>query len=162
MVRLRPRVTDDRGKVLPLAPILTLQRPGHGGLGFWERRWIESAMPPPAAPLVRRAVLRGMVPVLPVMALQALLLPVLSSRVAGRGPAGVMLVLVVGAALGAALPAALIWAVRSGIAREVAAAYARAGHCGSCTYPLGDHAEEDGCRVCPECGGAWKAAGSGA
>ncbi len=32
------------------------------------------------------------------------------------------------------------------------------GHCPSCGYPLeGLDPEPDGCRVCPECGGAWAA-----
>lgn len=31
------------------------------------------------------------------------------------------------------------------------------GHCPSCAYRIFDiEAEPDGCRVCPECGGAWK------
>ena len=28
-------------------------------------------------------------------------------------------------------------------------------HCAACWYPLGDQVEDDGCVVCPECGGAW-------
>lgn len=28
--------------------------------------------------------------------------------------------------------------------------------CAGCWYPLADQTEEDGCTVCPECGGAWR------
>jgi hypothetical protein len=37
--------------------------------------------------------------------------------------------------------------------------YLAAGHCPSCDYPLGECGiAADGCRVCPECGAAWKLA----
>ncbi|MFG0244590.1 MAG: hypothetical protein ACF8MF_00880 [Phycisphaerales bacterium JB052] len=32
-------------------------------------------------------------------------------------------------------------------------------HCAGCWYPLADQADEDGCAVCPECGGAWRVHG---
>lgn len=33
----------------------------------------------------------------------------------------------------------------------------RRGQCAACGYPIADlEPEEDACRVCPECGGAWK------
>lgn len=42
--------------------------------------------------------------------------------------------------------------------RDIARQYVRAGLCPSCGYRLPDvPPDPDGCRVCPECGGAWRA-----
>lgn len=45
-------------------------------------------------------------------------------------------------------------------AADIARQYVRAGLCPSCGYRLPDvPPEPDGCRVCPECGGAWRPPG---
>jgi predicted Zn-ribbon and HTH transcriptional regulator len=50
-------------------------------------------------------------------------------------------------------------AVLAGEAREaVRAGWIEAGRCPTCGYDLQDvRIDSDGCRVCPECGGAWRA-----
>ena len=46
--------------------------------------------------------------------------------------------------------------------KRVAASLVTAGRCASCGYALAQLApQDDGCVVCPECGGAWRRAGSG-
>jgi len=46
---------------------------------------------------------------------------------------------------------------RRGKAARVRVALLKIGRCPSCGYALaGVEAEPDGCRVCPECGGAWR------
>lgn len=45
---------------------------------------------------------------------------------------------------------------RRKMAGDIRAAYLKAGRCASCGYGLRELAEEDGLRVCPECGGVWK------
>jgi hypothetical protein len=45
-----------------------------------------------------------------------------------------------------------------GIRRLAFDACLQAGHCAACGYPLLEiEPEADGCRVCPECGAAWRA-----
>lgn len=45
---------------------------------------------------------------------------------------------------------------RLDLPRYFVPAILRRGFCPSCGYPLGERLENDGCRVCSECGGAWR------
>ncbi|MBX3387428.1 MAG: hypothetical protein KF768_12735 [Phycisphaeraceae bacterium] len=43
------------------------------------------------------------------------------------------------------------------VARAWRDLYLLAGQCAACGYSIGDlRSAEDGCTVCPECGGAWR------
>jgi hypothetical protein len=51
----------------------------------------------------------------------------------------------------------LLGIMRSALRHELAAGRVRVGRCGACGYELaGVAAEGDGCRVCAECGAAWR------
>lgn len=56
-----------------------------------------------------------------------------------------------------AIPISLVLLERRLQADRYRDAYLRIGLCPSCGYDIGAAAgEPDGCRVCPECGGAWR------
>lgn len=58
----------------------------------------------------------------------------------------------------AIIPAAVtIFVARRAAGRRIARMYACAEFCGSCGFELRGLADDtDGCRVCPECGAAWR------
>lgn len=75
--------------------------------------------------------------------------------------------LLVSSAIGAGLVIGVVglwWYVSGGRTREAAVAKCLMwGICPACGYPLsGSSAQGDGCRVCAECGAAWRAGANGA
>jgi hypothetical protein len=73
---------------------------------------------------------------------------------------------VLGALIGIGFVAAIMigWSLTRGRTRvrEAVARCTRWGICAACGYPLGSaKVERDRCRLCPECGAAWRRADSG-
>ncbi|MBM4113167.1 MAG: efflux RND transporter permease subunit [Phycisphaerae bacterium] len=135
---------DDRGRLVALAP-LDLRR---------EMMPTQDLAPstPPRPEETARAVRLALVaaPILLVSAAVPVLLFALGSI-----PRWLLISLVVPLGLVEALVAVHI--ARRAHAAKIAHRLTAAGRCGSCAHDLaGLRAEADGCRVCPECGAAWK------
>jgi len=144
-----PTVTDDRGKRVPLAPPESPLRVGPGRVAVVAR-----SLPVVTTPEDRRQALRYGLLITPLL-LTTSLLPVVAIIVLGVSP---WIVIACTLAVSGIECAWLLGVVRRLHARRLARAYAMTGHCGSCAYALdGLKPESDGCRVCPECGAAWRA-----
>jgi len=88
---------------------------------------------------------------------QGVLVPLLLHWAQRRGLGPLWLVVPLMAPLGLLLPLIFVKVFRGGAGPSIAAAYARAGYCGSCGYGLdGAQVADDGCILCPECGAAWR------
>lgn len=137
------KVRDDRGRLVPLAPTrFSLAGPSRG----------EGAAFPPSAEQRRQGVrfLLAMAPLTAAMSLAPVGLFIM-----GMIRAWVMFTMV------GAFTLVEIWVgwqiTRRVRARKFATALVAVSRCGSCAHDLtGLSAEADGCRVCPECGAAWR------
>lgn len=148
-----PTIRDDRGKRVPLA----LEQ----GLGTSASRRLREASklpaPRPTPGEVLEALGRGLL--MAAVSLAAMLGPVwfmITRGVGGR-------VLRVGSFLAGVgvLLWLTIWLARGTSVRRRARILRSAGLCASCGYDLDDvPAQEDACRICPECGSAWRASPS--
>lgn len=143
-------IIDDRGRRVPLVAHEVL-------LASTERsrRLRDASNLPrgkPTSTEVRRGVVVAIV-ALPLMALATL--GPLYAIIRLRPPTWAMIPLLLGVCV---VPAAITFVFARWIgARRIASIYRRAGMCASCGYDLlATESESDGCRVCPECGAAWR------
>jgi hypothetical protein len=153
MFLLRPMIADDRGKPFPLVQ-QEFRSPGGENAGRWRR--LEEAKLAPQEPWTaketRRWVLWGLLtgPAIIVMATA----PALMTSVFHL-PAWAIFG---GSVLTGLMPMTIVLLItRNAGGRRIARQYVRAGYCGSCGYDIvGVDAGDDGCRICPECGAAWR------
>jgi len=148
----RVTVTDDRGRSVPLAPTEILP---DGGEGERAAR-LKVAARAPREPTTRAEILRGVVFGLlagPVMIFVTIAPAWLA--ISARWPWWATLVACIPMV---ACPALVtIFVVRRVTPQRLAQHQVRAGYCGSCGHDLtGLAPEADGCRVCSECGAAWR------
>lgn len=145
-------ITDDRGTRVPLVPLEWLF-PGKGERGRRRERLMRASAYQPA--ITRREVGRTLAYGLLIVPF-VLVLGVVPAIVSGSSWPwwARALVMVPGALLPVVFGAVLARRIST---ERIAEAYLRAGLCASCGYELGTvEPEEDGCRVCPECGAAWR------
>lgn len=147
----RVTVVDDRGRRVPLAPSEIVPTGASSDRSARMARAARSREPTTRAEIVR-GVLFGLA-ALPVM-LVAALAPV---WIAIRTGWPWWLKILSGLPMGI-LPALItIFMVRRVAPQRLARQHVRAGYCGSCAHDLtGLSREGDGCRVCSECGAAWR------
>lgn len=147
---LRIRSLDDRGRTARIA-LLAPPRPG--------ARWpLASTALRTLVALVRLLASRAGISVLIMLALTACMVALLGLG----GPFAAFLILftpVASVLILVAINSLTSLAVLVGEAREaLRSGWIDAGLCPTCAYDLRDaRVEADGCRVCPECGGAWRA-----
>ena len=142
---LRPRITDARGRRRTLLPPV--------GDSARRRMRIERRVDVTGLWSGSQLTLATVI-LLPLLVILGLVIPAVLHL--GWLPRWSVFVLAI--PIGAAPPLILMALTRSLFARSYAGAYVRAGLCPSCGYDLSaTEAEGDGCRVCPECGGAWRA-----
>jgi hypothetical protein len=146
-------ITDDRGRRVPLLPHETnarLRRDPERG------RRLNEAPDGPREPYTRREIggfiLSGVIGV--PLFFGVVIGPsfwLMSPRFGLLGPVLACLPMVF------ILGAAPVLIARLVVGRRVAREYVRAGYCGSCGYDIqAAPIAADGCRVCPECGAAWR------
>lgn len=147
------RITDDRGRRVPLTPP-ELLLPGVGDADRRLRLLAATDRPRPA--VTRREVRRGLaygLMALPVFLAVGVAPVLLTSYVRPALWVRFLVMIPLGA-----LPALLTLLIIRRVAPErIATTYLWANLCGSCGYDLAAvEPEADGCRVCPECGAAWR------
>lgn len=154
---LRPTVIDDRGRRWPLVTASDLIGVQAAARRDAERsRRYEAAARMPNEPVTAGEVARGIawgLLALPLMLAAALAPSWLTFGASLPWWASILCAIPIGA-----LPAIIVIALTRRVAAQRLARFtARAGYCGSCAFDL-VHAQEDvdGCRVCPECGAAWR------
>ena len=150
-------ITDDRGTRVPLVPLEWLM-PGKGERGRRRARLMRASAYQPQ--ITRREVRRT-------LAYGLLLVPLVLIAAAAPaffafGTSWPWWVRALGIVPGALLPAVMtLFLARRVSTERIAEIYQRAGLCASCGYDLTEvEAEGDGCRVCPECGAAWRQPGA--
>lgn len=151
---LRATIVDDRGKRAPLVEHETMLPIGPGAERAERLRSVGAgAWTPVSRDEWVRGVLLGLL-ALPVV----LAVAVAPSYIAFRTDLPFWAKVLAGVPTGAVTPLVIVLIARRTAGRRLARWYVRAGYCASCAYDLtATPAEADGCRVCPECGSAWRA-----
>ena len=148
-------ITDDRGRTIrATAPSWGPGRNHSDDLTRSRSREIEWKFSQSGAP-VRRATVTATLIAMPFFLLPALVVPWLVPIMVSRGHRGWVIPL--GAALGIIGPIVMFTVLRRLMLPRLVRAYVNDGFCGSCGFTVRDlKPEDDGCRVCPECGCAWR------
>ena len=151
---LRPRVTDARGRRVPLISIPNVRSTLEVGGRTINRAQLEKLAANPRKPTIALGVILAVAWILIFESIFKLL-DRISSHIAGGGAWWLDFAVGTPIAGGLLLVMMLVW--RGLTARRVAASYAEAGLCASCGYDLESiSAEPDGAAVCPECGATWR------
>lgn len=145
-----PTIRDDRGREVPFRESIVpspqvLRR---------VREAEKARLPTPSGREIARALGQGLI--MAGVSLAAMLVPVWLSirfRVGGRALRVTAFLVGVGVMM-----LGTVWLARVTSLRRRALVRRSAGLCAACGYDLGDVPEEgeDPCRVCPECGSAWR------
>lgn len=149
---LRATVTDDRGRRVPLAAmdLSTTGRAAGAGMTPLLDHPSDRNAPPQED---RRQAMRFALAAVPVLAATTVIpfVLIVFKLISPWTLVPVMLV------LGLIEGGIFVLLLRRMHARRAARLIVGSGRCGSCNYTLqGLVAESDGCRVCPECGAAWR------
>ncbi len=117
-------------------------------------REIERSFSRSGAPVKRVTAIATLL-AMPFFLLPALAVPFLVPVMMRHGIA--MWTIPLGAALGILGPLVMMLVLRRLMLPRLVRAYVADGFCGSCGFTIRDlQPEEDACRVCPECGSAWR------
>jgi hypothetical protein len=152
----RVTITDHRGRRVPLVPYELTSFVDDPQRTARLSATSHLARQPVTAREVRRGIGYGLL-VLPVMLIGALAPSWLAFGLKLPWWAMILAAIPLGA-----IPAILtIFLVRRTAVDRIAHSYIAADYCASCGYDLKSIGpEEDGCRICPECGAAWRTAAS--